>query len=361
MHSWIDDTTIRRIDNATMRHARPHSNLGELEQLAQLFSPAYVRALYRALAPKSRAEACTRALTIKLGWIDKIPLAETKLFKQRVELGDLALFAIDQWADSMGKPVAPARARGVVAQAKVARSIKRTVAPTVPIASVRSSTARELTLLSQWPCFDLYKTSASLAPLAPGIDLRGNTHGPFPFGWYLAAPCDPKNRLVARPPAWPSWWMAGPPILGDAVDTSFGSFLAAFMRRDRIATSAGALSVGDDFTYSPPTTTPTGTGWSRVCAELLKLLEEGSAPQHLFAGGVNRLAALRPVLLGFMDGGRGPMTLHPEWTWPDSLTGTTAVFDNDGEGWRRQAPCDAGTEPADGMPVLVIHNTYFEA
>lgn len=359
MHSWIDASTVQRIDRATLQHGRVHADLGELEQLAVLFRPPYLRDLYRALAPRSPSEARRRAVNIKLGWIDKIPLAETARFKERVELGDLAVFAIDQLAAPDGRPLGPARARGVLAQAKVVRAVERMRRPLVPGAPVRNSTARELILLSDWPRFDLYKASRSDTPLVSGVDLRSTAVGPLPYGWYIAAPCDPKSRLGNPPHPWASWWMAGPPIRGDALDTSFGSFLGAFLRGTPVATSVGPLPVGAPFacpTYPPA---PVGGGWDRLCAELLKLLEEGPAPQHIFGQSKTRIASLRPVLNGFLSGGAGAMHLLPQFAWPDGPTWRRAIFDRTGSEWRRRRS-DETPELGRGMPVLVIHTTQID-
>lgn len=359
MYSWLNDATVRRIDSATLQHGRVHASLGELEQLAVLFRPPYLRDLYKALAPPDASERLRRSLTIKLAWIDKIPLAATDLFKQRVELGDVALFAIDQWVGPDGRPYRRPTARAVIAQAKVVRTLGRLRQPLVPGARVAGSTKRELCLLSRWPKFSLYKTSASDVPVIDDIDLRGNASGPLPYGWYVAAPCGPKPNLGDPPAAWPSWWMAGPPILSDPLSISFGKFLCAFLGGSSLPTSAGPLSAGQVFNCPSYPPIPKGRGWDRLCAEILKLVEDTPFPQHIFGQSKKRIVELEPILRGFVTGGRALTHFLPLWSWPDFATGRRAVFDRVGESWYRSRHF-GDPEPGRGMPVLIFHTTMME-
>lgn len=155
MQHWLDSLIVQRINSAILKHGRTHADLGELEKVAVLFRPPYLRDLFQTLAPRSPQEARRRALNIKLGRIDKIPLAKTGLFDERVELGDLAIFAIDQVASPDGRPLSTVQAHGVIAQAKVVRSSRRMREALVSAARVRDDTQRELKLLSAWPKFDL--------------------------------------------------------------------------------------------------------------------------------------------------------------------------------------------------------------
>lgn len=358
MHSWVDGSTIGRIDRATLRHGGMSGDLGELEQLAALFQPPYLRDLYQALAPRSRSEAQRRSLNIKLGWIDKMPLAAIGGARPRVELGDLAIFSIDQLVAPDGKPLGSPQARAVLAQAKVVRNLGRMRAPVVPGVREVGPTKRELALLAGWPQFDLYEWSGSHAPLVTGINLRGATTGLLPYGWYIAAPCDPHKRLGNPPFPWTSWWMAAPPVRSHPLDITFGRFLTEFLREKPITTNAGPLSVGAQFacpSYPPPRI---GSGWDRLCAELLALVEANPAPQHIFGQSKTRLTSLTPILSSFLSGG-GEMHFHARYAWPEKPFWRPPIFDWNGYEWSRRRD-DIEPQTGDGMPVLIIHTTLVE-
>lgn len=357
MHSWLDDSTINRIDLATLRHGGRSGHLGELAQLAVLLQPPYIRDLYQALAPRSRSEAMRRSLHIKLGWIDKMPLAAPGGVGPRVELGDLAIFSIDQIVAADGNSIGPLQARAVLAQAKVVRSRKGMLAPVVPVAREAGTTKRELELLTYWPQFDLYKWSKSRAPIVKGINLRGAAAGILPYGWYIAAPCDPQKRLGNPPDPWTSWWMAAPPVRSHPVEITFGRFLTEFLRRKPITTKVGPLSVGAQFacpSYPPPRV---GSGWDRLCAELLALVEANPAPQHIFGQSKTRLTSLEPILSSFLSGRK--MHFHARYAWPEMPVWRPPVFDWNGFKWLRRRN-DIEPQTGDGMPVLIIHTTLVE-
>ncbi|KQM97995.1 hypothetical protein [Sphingomonas sp. Leaf25] len=355
MYSWIDAAAISRIDSATLAHGRLDGDLGELEQLAVLFRPPFLKALYEALAPTTSQGRLTRALTIKLGWIDKIPLAATKRFIERVELGDLAIFAFEQTVTSDSRPAGPAKARGVFAQAKVVRALHRMRRPVVPAAPIKDSTSRELELLTDWPKFTLYKSSTSNDPLATGVDLRGHALGALPFGWYVAAPCDPRSRLGTPPLPWSSWWMAGPPIKSAPIDVTFGSFLVALLQGTPISTGTGELNVGHSFACATYPPARTGDGWDRVCAEVLTLVEEGHAPQHVFGQSKTKISSVEPILHSFLSRKQGLMHLFPRYAWWRPDDGHGPVFERTGDGWRRDHPAER-PPTGEGMPVLIIHS-----
>ncbi len=359
MLPWLDDATVARIDKATLKYGRVHGTLGELEQLAVLLKPDYVRALYRAIAPVTLAERRRRVINIKLAWIDKIPLAATDWFDQRVELGDLAIFSIDRFATPDGKAFGPIRARGVLAQAKVVRGLRRLQHPLIPAARVAGSTKRELCLLSNWPKFDLYKTSASDDPIVENIDLRQGVVGPLPYAWYVAAPCNPRASLGNPPSAFPSWWMAGPPIRSDRFATTFGRFVCTFLGGGKLPTSVGDLEVGAGFRCASYPPAPSGGGWPRLCADILKLVEETPFPQYIFGPSKKRIVELQPVLSDFLTAARGPVQFVPAWSWPHPYTLQRPVFDLlDGRWWRRTFMHEP--EPGRGMPVLIVHTTTIE-
>jgi len=271
------------IDALTRRHAIATSSKGELKQLSTLFGPAYLKAL-RNLLQGSFVQ--TRGLrydvTIRLAWIDKIPLADIVSEPERTELGDAVLFAFDELILPDGKGPGITRARATLLQAKVTQTLDRIAKPTIPISPLKGSTKKEFDLLSRWPRFDLFKASNSDVALAQNIDLRGNKAGTLPYGWYVAAPRLKSSAKKVDTSHWTSWWMAGPPILGQACDVTFGGLLQAFFAETPLP-QAGNLEVGAPFcckSYPPPPDLL--ADWDRICAEIIAIVESSNAPQSIF-------------------------------------------------------------------------------
>ena len=297
----MDTKAVDAVDRITRWHGRGGAGQVELDQLGRLFHPRYLRSLHRVLDNAQQTVGPRRSLDVKLAWIDKIPVAEVALKKPWTELGDAAIFAIEGVVSPSGV-MGGFSARAVLLQAKIAEAKNQVLKPRVPIAAMRDSTKREYDLLSGWPSFNLYKAGGS----KPGswfmkdVDLRGPASGALPFGWYIAAPRPKKQSWAVANGTWPSWWMAGPPVVGHACDTSFGRFLQAALSGDKITTTSGDLAAGEPFRCaSYPPTTSGATGWDRVCAEIIRLAEGGSAPQYIATSSVKRLVSM-PQALNFL-------------------------------------------------------------
>ena len=77
MFSWVDPQMVQNIDVVTRRLCMRTSSQGELKQLSTLFGRHYLRHLHRILDPSQTSPAAAGSvLTIKLAWIDKIPVAK---------------------------------------------------------------------------------------------------------------------------------------------------------------------------------------------------------------------------------------------------------------------------------------------
>lgn len=298
MYSWFDQHLADRIDKFVWHYAKRTGNERELKQLAKLFDARALRLLHHAMAKSFSAFPANAVLTMKLAWIDKIPLADSSQLSNRTELGDAVLFAIEEIRGRHGR--SQINARAVLLQAKVTKAYRQLTSPAVPVSPMVGSTARELTLLSRWPTFDLFKTSRSGMPLAKGLDLSAGTIGPFPFGWYLAAP-----RIKRTSPSikavWTSWWMAGAAVSGQACNVSVGSFLRAFLQGSSLTTASGKLEAGAAFncpSYPPPTAH--AVNWDRLCAEIIAIVESTPAPPSLFASGTHRIRSMDDLPLPFL-------------------------------------------------------------
>jgi len=293
----INQKMVADIDALTRRHAIATSTKGELKQLSTLFGPTYLKALRHLL---QRSFVQTRGarydVTIRLAWIDKIPLADIASEPERTELGDAVLFAFDELVLPNGKGPGITRARATLLQAKVTQTLNQITKPTVPISPMKGSTKKEFDLLSKWPRFDLFKASNSDVALAQDVDLRGKKAGTLPFGWYVAAPRLKSSAKKADTSHWKSWWMAGPPILGQACDVTFGGLLQAFFAETPLP-HAGNLEVGATFCCkSYPPAPDLLEDWDRVCAEIIALVESSKAPQSLFGNDPpSRMSAMESI------------------------------------------------------------------
>ncbi|MBR9973339.1 hypothetical protein [Magnetospirillum sulfuroxidans] len=304
MRLSITQSMVMDIDKITRNHAQTTASKGELKQLSTLFGKSYLRELQGLLQGSfTQNPGVQFEVTIRLAWIDKIPLAAiaSKLAAiasktERTELGDAVLFAFDELVLSDGTRADITNARAVLLQAKVAKEKSQIVAPKVPISAMAGSTKKEFDLLSMWPVFDLFKASKSATPLAQSIDLRGPKLGTLPYGWYIAAP---RIESGAKSPAathWTSWWMAGPPILNHTCDLTFGAFLQAFFSGAKVP-SSGNIEVGASFQCKGYPPSPTNlTGWDRICAEIIAIVENSEAPQSIFdSTPTGRMAATGPI------------------------------------------------------------------
>ncbi|MCJ2130979.1 hypothetical protein [Methylobacterium sp. E-045] len=303
MFNWFDAAMAQRVDDLTLHHCERTRALGELKQLARLFGKGYLRALHSEMTAGLITQGGpARVLQIKLAWIDKIPLAKPFNRTKKTELGDAVLLAIEEQRIAGQPTPVTRRARAVLLQAKVTQRYAQTKRPTVPISPMAGSTKDEYELLSAWPEFDLYKTSGNTHPLATAINLNAAKTTPQPFGWYVGAPrCNqiPSNVTTT----WPSWWMLGPSIQGDGCVVSFGAFLRSFLCNSTIITSSGPLAAGEPFNYPSNSTSKASlTGWDRVCAEIIDIVEDKNmpAPQSIFGANTSRIVSMDEIHLSFI-------------------------------------------------------------
>ena len=366
MYSWVDQSTALALDRLTSRHGFRGGSDPELRQLARLFSPAYVRSLHRLLSHASRSSRGRRVLDVKLGWIDKSPYAEIN-GRPRTELGDAAIFAIESYMRPDGSTIGSTRARCVIVQAKVTSDATQLTAPTVPtvhltaseLSNPKSSTARELRLLRDWPTFDLYDASRSLTPNLTGVDIRNGAVGTLPMGWFIAAP-----RLVgrtARPKGaiWPSWWMCAQPVNTQPFDVSFGSFFRALLTGGKTASVSGHAHVGADFLLNRHPAQSAGPAhWDALCHEMLRLSASSKAPQHIFTTSVAKLASVPPIYSSYLTGSAPTLLNAHGRCWFGSPKENVPAIRRWDPSWYAP-PYELGSRD-DAMRVLIIRSTEVE-
>lgn len=360
MFNWFDVAMAQRVDDLTRRFGERTRAYGELKQLSKLFGQGYLRALHWEMTGGLIARGGPGAiLQIKLAWIDKIPLAKPTTKTKKTELGDAVLFAIEEHRIAGQPHPISRRARAVLLQAKVTQRYGQIKKPTVPISPMRGSTKNEFELLSGWPEFDLYKTSGNKTALATAINLNAAGVTPRPFGWYLGAPRS--NQIPSNVAAtWPSWWMLGPPIQNDDCDVSFGTFLRSFLNGLPIQTSNGPLEAGEAFncpSYPPPKAN--FTGWDRICAEIIDIVEDVNlqAPQSIFGASTSRMASMDEIYLNFI----APTPIRAYfWSYPPLLRQHPHFPPHLFAGWQAGRLGRRARHHHRRIPVLIFRTAVYE-
>ncbi len=263
------------IDQFINKTCKGQTGFGELTQLRQLFTARFRRGLERLLNGTMVRTGQQAVCGVELGWIDKIPVAENLVTKEKGELGDAIVFSYEQHLLPSGA-VHRSEARGVVLQAKIATTPGQLLQPTVPVTTTPSS-RKELALMSAWPRFHLYPTANNRVATLEDVTLSPSAAPPAE-GWFLAAPGErPKNAST-----WPSWWMAGKPLQGAQCDVTLGELLVAFL-----SPSPGGLDVGRRFAPdqigAPARPASSPPDWSDLCNAVRRIAMAYEAPRSIFA------------------------------------------------------------------------------
>ena len=242
---------------------------GELKALARLFSAQFLNGLENIINSGCRNEEYFKDIfDVSLGWIDKIPLASFinrekdingNLIKGKVEIGDfLLVYTHSQTFLNKGEQVIQSfDKRAVIVQAKI--SNKRN--PDVPIAKMSekkvSSTSKELTLLSKWPSFDLYRSSRSKSSDLEKINLNKDEACAKFAGFYDKS------------------WDCGEPDLGNVCNLTLGELFTKLIDG----------KTGCSFNTDSNNT----NDWSRLVNKLLELCGDYQMPGYIFGKNKSRL------------------------------------------------------------------------
>ncbi len=168
--------------------------------------------------------------------------------------------------------------KSLLFQAKRSRSLKSL--PRVPITQNNSS-AKELALLSQWPEFDLYKTSRNRSPLQTNLKLQTNQKDLLSLGWFGACP-------PSKEEAWKSRWMCAPAELGASCEHTLGEVISALLRGSKLHN----LSVGQSFNYQQGWVsglTQCANAWDTLNNEILAQCKESTLPKRIFKSEKKRI------------------------------------------------------------------------
>ena len=338
------------IDALIDRHFEGSTGGGELQQLAILFSDALWSDFEKMLKRHfivSRT-GFQQEVSISLGYIDKIPLAEFdppirdhhgNAITEKTELGDAAFFFIDKLQRPDGK-LFVRQARALILQAKQAASSGLPkVVPIVPLPdNPDESTLKELALLSDWPTFNLYFASRSKDPAQKGYEVCDENAQVQPHAWYIGA--SPETSIP-----WSPRWIAGPSAVGAACSTSLGELLCAVLEGHgkingkecvgkRFEFDESRLSAGNfrlAVTASPP-------DWSDLCHQIMMVCDAYSLPGRLFAGAK-----------------RARRRQSTFYSFPINLLGAALLSI-----WNRVRSRLVGSKPGKGFRVVVVERISHE-
>ncbi|QNA89053.1 hypothetical protein G4G28_12215 [Massilia sp. Dwa41.01b] len=287
------------IDQVLFELHRNPAATTELERLGNLFAQrAFLRKLAAILRAASQAHRTpgTR-VTVQLDWIDKRPylasISTPKVWHNKVEVGDAAVFFIDEIRARPSSPVprTAVAASGLILQAKRTTAFSAQL-PTVHVHN-NASSRKEYALLSAWPPADLYLSTHQSSLLLSGLDFQtgypaldqANTRA---RGWYVVTPNSQPAQIVGTagsygfvPPYdrdWRSPWMGAPSVFGRRCGLTLGRMLVGFFTRAaaHARPQPGAMlfpRIGQAFDlvrgWTPAQAT--GSGWDDLCNALLSL------------------------------------------------------------------------------------------
>jgi hypothetical protein len=289
MFNNLDASHVVSINAAVHDLCKNPEEYGELAQLRWLFRKGFRRKLQK-LLNQSLVNASEDAVyEVGIGWIDKIPLAKSLVLSNKTELGDAMLFSFEDTRNYQGR-LLNRRSRAAILQAKVADNGTQMSNPIVPVGT-SSSTPRELTLLSEWPLFDLYQTSGHKVSCLTNVSVltAKPTGNPPPHGWFIVAPG--RKPEVHEASSWPCWWMAGPAAVHAPCSTTLGEIIVGFLQPGSTAADVGAEFIR--VTPHTPQKNGSSADWDDLCNEVLRILNEYNAPKKLFGEDHDRLVTIR--------------------------------------------------------------------
>lgn len=191
-----------------------HKQGHELKRLATMFSKQSIKAM-RAAFNKTDTSGYSN-YQVAFGWIDKRPYAGLPGVQSRVELGDLAIIALNK-VISPKRPPRDFTGRCALMQAKL-QDPNISDALTVLFGKGDQSSLNQQLLLSTWGCIDLFAHSVGGTKIGT---FRLDT-GPRPYGWFMAAHRDfnqARNQGAA--------WLCGAPMNGTSCEYTIGEVIAA--------------------------------------------------------------------------------------------------------------------------------------
>lgn len=265
------------LDNALHR-PEVHQHRRELSRLATMFSKDSVREMRRAFN-KTDTSGYSE-YQVAFGWIDKRPYAELAGLSSRVELGDLAIIALNKVV-CPGKPAREFTGRCALMQAKL-QEVDVSKELTVLFGKKDDSSKNHQYLLSNWGQLDLFRNSNG-GPKVGRFNLAAPEDS---YGWFMAAHRDSVQAGQQR-----AAWLCGPPDSGTTCDVSIGEVIAS------VASIGSQVGVGARCALTPELQGKS-SDWDKLVALLINECVSEELPEvaQAVAGRGSRLAGILQMM-----------------------------------------------------------------
>ncbi|PKG37924.1 hypothetical protein [Psychromonas sp. Urea-02u-13] len=278
------DELHQKIDKLIEDQYKTQKKFGELAQLAQLFEFEFLNKLYNLLSDEFTGHYKKKAIELSLSWIDKRPLASFcddtfdyngNKITQKVEVGDVA-FMFHHQLEASGT-IVQEESYSILMQAKRSNSNKEQKVPVTPSKTKNNSSEKEFTLLSKWPTFDLYKTSANKKSCQTKLKLTELEDNDSKYAWYMV--CPPRKLCQ-----WDTRWMCAPPLRDSIFDVTLGQIFESLYQRKKIKGYSSAIGKRFNYirTWKHGQDSSGISAWDTLNNEILVQCKESSLPKHLF-------------------------------------------------------------------------------
>lgn len=288
MNSTIKAKILAEI-NANLKHACGKvTKVGELPALAGWVNQNFLDQLQKSIA---QGLVAGNQIHLKLGWIDKSPIAyptEGATENMGGEIADVALIRLFS-NKKMNKVL---RGRMLLIQAKTADK-----SPYDPFLDNSVNTIKECELMANWPEFNLSQWSASSEVTGPyrvldDLDPSDKASTILSMNWFAVTAHDPKAKSAwAKPSLSDSPWWTTPPDKGGELDIPLANVLLEFILQDSIKMQRDgkdvSVNVGREFAIR--SSWPTDYSWSDLAHQIAAWAAASMLPPSLFGPGAPRL------------------------------------------------------------------------
>ncbi|CAE6696532.1 hypothetical protein [Paraburkholderia domus] len=253
--------------DSTIATAFGNGEKGELENLANLFSPRAI-AGYRDALLSGLNPSCDAAIDV--AWIDKRPIAYLKEDETGAELGDMMLVIHKRSADGHLR-----ESRACLLEVK--QSTEDPIKP-VPVTS-NESTLNQFAILSEWPpLYGLKTTGRNSAYLLKDIKTKPTktSTGAIPEAWYVAVKPKPQAGVPASDP-----WMAAPAVGGASFEHTLGNLFQAFVQAKPLHhPTILDVDVGREYVTKHSGNAP--HTWDELVTNIIWVAKKYNLPKSLF-------------------------------------------------------------------------------